>query len=335
MTQWHRHTQEEAIEIIHQKHGDKITVIGKYISARDPIEVHCNVCGENWSPIFSNLQKGEGCKKCGRKRTNDARRNTHEDFLTKLEIVHGKATYVAISEYFGYDKEILIFCNWCQQPWKTTPASVLHNGCPHCWEEKRKFARRLTQNEVDKRIYALHKGKIRRIDPYTRARDKIRFYCEDCEEIWPATPDSVMRISGCPYCSKKSIGEKFIAEYLKDNNIDMQEQVSFEDCISKRHLRFDFLIGTKCLIEYDGIQHFDAEHQFGNNDGEQKLNEIRYRDTIKDNYCIEHQIKLFRIKFVQGKREKIKSSIYSTMSIIMEKLKNEGNIKTDEFIFHL
>ena len=49
------------------------------------------------------------------------------------------------------------------------------------------------------------------------------------------------------------------------------------------------------LIEYDGIQHFDKNHQFGNK--EETLKNIQERDKIKNNYCLEHKIPLIRIPY--------------------------------------
>lgn len=45
-----------------------IDVIGKYFNTHEPIEVRCNNCGNNWSPIAGSLLKGQGCPICGRKR---------------------------------------------------------------------------------------------------------------------------------------------------------------------------------------------------------------------------------------------------------------------------
>ena len=62
-------------------------------------------------------------------------------------------------------------------------------------------------------------------------------------------------------CFNRSKGEEKIKQLLDDNNIIYQEQYSFEDLIlpSGKLARYDFyLLEYNCLIEYDGIQHFQS-----------------------------------------------------------------------------
>ena len=46
-------------------------VIGNYINSTTKIECECTICGHHWSPIPSNILKGQGCPKCGRKSCAD------------------------------------------------------------------------------------------------------------------------------------------------------------------------------------------------------------------------------------------------------------------------
>ena len=39
----------------------RISVLGRYTKATDPIEVKCNVCGKIWSPKAYSLLQGKGC----------------------------------------------------------------------------------------------------------------------------------------------------------------------------------------------------------------------------------------------------------------------------------
>lgn len=78
-------------------------------------------------------------------------------------------------------------------------------------------------------------------------------------------------------------------------NIHFIQQYTFPDCLTENHFRckFDFAIfekdRLKCLIEYDGIQHFQ-DTNFG-------LEKNQFRDNIKDNYCKQNNIKLIRIPY--------------------------------------
>jgi very-short-patch-repair endonuclease len=74
-------------------------------------------------------------------------------------------------------------------------------------------------------------------------------------------------------------------------------QKTFDDCLSTKNwkLKFDFYLPEQSIcIEYDGLQHFKPIDYFG---GVKSFNELKQRDSIKDKYCLENNIKLIRIPF--------------------------------------
>ena len=80
----------------------------------------------------------------------------------------------------------------------------------------------------------------------------------------------------------KSLSYSFITEFTPKN--------------LKRKLRFDFYLPDyNCYIEYDGIQHFIYTNSGWNT--EEKYIETKERDSIKNQYCKEHNIKLIRIPY--------------------------------------
>jgi hypothetical protein len=62
-----RKTQEQYVEDVRLKHGDKITVLGKYINSGVKIDHECQ-CGCVWSVIPTSVLRGSGCPECGAKR---------------------------------------------------------------------------------------------------------------------------------------------------------------------------------------------------------------------------------------------------------------------------
>lgn len=100
-------------------------------------------------------------------------------------------------------------------------------------------------------------------------------------------------------CKKSSSMEKYISKILDDNSIKYIEQYSFDDCVYKNKLKFDFAIFNKkdeltCLIEYDGKQHYEPIEYFG---GETAFQNQLVRDGIKTKYCLDNKIKLLRLNF--------------------------------------
>ena len=100
---------------------------------------------------------------------------------------------------------------------------------------------------------------------------------------------------------RASRGEIKIEEILKESGLEFAEEYSFPDLVSNtgRPLRFDFAVfddqhNLDFLIEFQGIQHYEAKSKFG---GMNVLRKQQYKDMRKREYCRQHGIKLILIPY--------------------------------------
>lgn len=96
---------------------------------------------------------------------------------------------------------------------------------------------------------------------------------------------------------QRSRGESKINAILFENDINYQTQFWFKDLKDKKYLYFDFAIlnndGTiKCLIEYQGIQHYHPEVLHG-----AWTNTPQKHDAMKKEYCKNNNIPLIEIPY--------------------------------------
>ena len=105
---------------------------------------------------------------------------------------------------------------------------------------------------------------------------------------------------------RASRGEIKIEEILKNAGLPFQEEYSFPDLLSSKGspLRFDFAVfddegDLAFLIEYQGIQHYEAKSKFGGYSGlrKQQLNDMKKRD-----YCRKHGLILIAIPYTDEGR---------------------------------
>lgn len=101
---------------------------------------------------------------------------------------------------------------------------------------------------------------------------------------------------------KASRGEIKIHEILEEAGLNFVEEYSFPDLVSSsgRPLRFDFAVfddegNLDFLIEFQGIQHYQAKSKFGGASG---LRKQQYNDMQKRRYCKEHNIILIAIPYI-------------------------------------
>ena len=100
---------------------------------------------------------------------------------------------------------------------------------------------------------------------------------------------------------KASRGEIKICDILTEAGLTFVEEFSFPDlnAQSGHPLRFDFAVldddgDVDFLIEYQGIQHYEAKSKFGGVEG---LRRQQYHDMQKRVYCKKHNIPLVLIPY--------------------------------------
>ena len=100
---------------------------------------------------------------------------------------------------------------------------------------------------------------------------------------------------------RASRGEIKIAEILDAAGLSYKEEYEFPDLVSSsgRPLRFDFAVfddngDLDFLIEYQGIQHYEAKSKFK---GAQGLYRQKYNDNQKRIYCNKHGYTLIAIPY--------------------------------------
>lgn len=105
-------------------------------------------------------------------------------------------------------------------------------------------------------------------------------------------------------CRKCSSNEQFIKGILDNLGVEYTQQYSIPGCRKNQTLLFDFAIFKEnellALIEYDGKQHFEPIEYFG---GEAQFLASKERDEIKDTYCMEHGIPLYRLPYTMTNKE--------------------------------
>ena len=154
------------------------------------------------------------------------------------------------------------------------------------------------------------------------------WYCK-CEcgnyHIVSTSDFTTKKVQSCGCLNSK--GEAKITSILIENGIDFIKQFTFEDLIGNmgRHYAFDFAVfdnnKLSYLIEYDGIQHFSARHQFSKE--EATLEIIQNRDNVKNKYALSHNIPLIRIPYTQFDNLSIEDLQIQTTKFLLQKESDE------------
>ena len=285
-------TKEKIIQYINDNNYIFIKFISDFNGRKTRIEIWCgNPKHESYKINFSNFLLGNRCRQC----ENESRiGNTHNyicyeevkkyielynySLLTKEKEYKNCLQPLKIKCDKGHITDTLTFSNFKNNGYR---CSICANNIKHDYEfVKEKFEEKgyelLSTEYKHSNSPLIVKCKNGHI---TDTLTFSNFYSKGCE---------------CNEC-KESKGEKIISEILTKINIDYNIQHRFEDCKFKYTLPFDFYIPSlKIAIEFDGEQHYKIIEWFGGLEG---FVNTKIRDTIKNIYCQQNNIKLIRIPY--------------------------------------
>lgn len=195
------------------------------------------------------------------------------------------------TEYKNNKQELLIQCDRCGKIFSMRYDSFKNQGhrC-ECYSKPKILTYEYVKEYIENEGYTLLSKE------YINNATKILVWCRNQEHKPFGVKFNNFKDcnSRCPHCNISKL-EKKTEEILKNNNILFNKQYSFDDCRTKRTLPFDFYLPQwNIAIECDGKQHY----LYGCFGGDLlNLMNIKYRDTIKTNYCQQNNIKLIRIPY--------------------------------------
>lgn len=283
-----KYTKESFIEKSKIKHNDKYNYdLVEYVDFKTKIKIICSVHG-----VFEQLPQkhinGSGCQICG-----GSIKLSTIDFIEKSNKIHNFTYNYESVTYIKYHSKVDIICKKHGVFEQIASNHLKGVGCPKCSNKHKPTNEEFIDksNKIHNFLYNYDHVE------YINCKTEVDIKCQK-HGIFKQTPNSHLRGRGCTSC-QNSNGEIKIEHLLKENKINFKKQYSFDDLIFKKKLKFDFAIfdGTgnlKCLIEYNGTQHYKPNEYFG---GKSEFEITLKRDKLKMVYCKQKNINIFIIRY--------------------------------------
>lgn len=309
-------TQQEFEKKLKKVHGDQFTVLSDYHGMNSKIKVRCDKCnwiGEARADLLLDPNYGAQCP------SHDHKQYNSSSFQKAINQIQDNQ-YVLLSKFVNTRTKVKIKCNICGKELYVWPDHLLDGrigkNCNH-----RIY---LNFEQASKRLNRIFNGEIKLVH-FSGMGYAATFEHLKCGNTWQTRADVVFhKISGCPYCSTVSKGEKAVAEYLKENEISFKPQFTFPNCKDQRMLPFDFAMFNRdgslnSLIEYQGCQHFMDISQYKKGDffGKEPVSKTQKHDKMKSAFCKEHEIQLIQINHPQ---DTSKSNKYSFITNLVQRV---------------
>ena len=304
-------TKEEFVNFCNDKFNFKYDYSKvEYKDNRTKVIIRCPKHDIEFSVIPSSHMIGSGCEKCSRESISQKLKRDIEYFIKLFKMVHNDGDFdYSQSVYKGSHVPILIKCKNGHEFWQSPDKHSNGSKCPYC------LGRHITTEEF------IEKSNIENGYRYTYDNvvyvnnwTKVSVTCPKHGdfEVTPMNHCKKGEPRGCPRC-KDSRGELSIRIILDKLKLNYKPQYTFEKCRNINPLPFDFAIfnddGTLiCLIEMQGIQHFEPVCFGGISEERAKINfeDTVFRDKIKKEFCENNSINILYITYKElDKIEKI------------------------------
>lgn len=292
-------TQEEFISLSEIKHNRRYIydkVIFKNKSTK--VDIICKKHGV-FPQAPKNHIKGQGCPKCA----GNIKSNIGE-FIKEANLIHNNKYDYSKSVYINASSKIKIICENHGEFYQVANDHLGGHGCALCHIDN------LANIKRNNTVSFINKCKMKHNDYYDYSLVDYKLSTLPVVIICPKHGEFKQKANdhasgkGCPDC-QSSLGENEIESILKTYNINFIKQYKFDYCKNINKLPFDFYLKDyNICIEYDGIQHFKPLKYFGGIEG------FEYRknnDNIKNNYCLNNNITLYRISYMDNINDKMKA----------------------------
>jgi predicted Zn-ribbon and HTH transcriptional regulator len=297
-------THDQFVNEIYNLLVNEYEFLTRYETAKTKIKVRHIKCGTIYSAtpdkITGNARKGKSyCAICN----GTTKSNTNEFKQRVFDLVADE--YKVLGEYVKNQTPIKMIhdIDECGYVYYVKPNHfvISNTRCPACFGKNK-----LTTDQFKQIVYDAEGEEYLVLGEYENAKTlvKMKHNVENCGYIFDSLPTKfIHRNQRCPVCKVKSKGEYEISIILNNYNIEFKPQYKFDNFKDAYVLRFDFALLREnkltLLIEYDGIQHFEPTDFAGK--GEEWAIEqfimTKQRDQMKNEYCKENNIPLFRIPY--------------------------------------
>lgn len=299
--------------------GHEWELMTEYRGSHEPLSARHIPCGEIRTVPAKDFFR-RGCRSCERARAYRSRfEKSGAKYIRRIEAEYN---VTSVSEYRGRRMPHKWRCNVCGTEIEKTVENILFRGngyggglqCDIC-------------ANTHTRLIAVLKKRLAKLQAVERANDRksarreyINSLCKNyeqngydiigisndlyhvtllhrkCGRAYTTTVNVMKHGHGCRACSRcgTSYGVQQIEQYLHDNHIQYEREVTFPTCKRERMLPFDFAIyddkgNITHLIEYQGEQHYRATAYFG---GREKLARVQEADAIKRQWARDNHVNL-------------------------------------------
>lgn len=216
-----RKTQETFVKEVFDMYGNEYSVLGEYKTAKTPIEIKHNVCGNIFKITPSNFLCGRQCPL--HKNDRITKHNITPLKTIKKQLHNLVGNEYTIDNYTMVSKKATFTHNICGNEFEMIVDNFINGGsrCPKCSSKNAGEKKRKSPEQFKKEFYELANDEYELLSEYSTCNNKIKIKHKKCGTIYWATPNAYLNGTRCP--NKNCITEKIVSKIAKDDETFKKE----------------------------------------------------------------------------------------------------------------
>lgn len=249
---------EQFVSEVAMKVGSEYDLLSHYEKSNKKVQMRHNTCGEIISINPNEFLRGQGCKKCGRKRAAEKNTKSHETFIEEVnQLFLGE--YEVLGEYKNNRTKIKMKHTVCGYEFDVLPSNILFGSrCYNCASNSNKG-----HEQFGKEVFALVGNEFEIVGKYVNSTTPIEMKHTKCNRIINVSPSYFLHKSQqCKLCllDQRSIShEEFVDKIYKIVKDEYEVLSKYKNTFTKVTLRHticnnlidvnpgDFLNGSRCI----------------------------------------------------------------------------------------
>ena len=271
---------EDFIERAKELHGEKYDYSKvNYKNSTTKVEIICPKHGP-FLQVHSSHLAGNGCDKCAREVQSERQKLSQDEFINKLEKIHGEKYGFDKSIYTGRKGSTIITCPTHGDVEVKINGLLEGEGCPLC------AGRRRTNDDIIQMIRKIHGDRY----DYSKVNFKnnkipITLICPKHGEFKLRPESIIYQSAGCPKCSGRNLSN--------DEWIDRAKQIHGSKYDYSKFNYINAITKTTVICPKHGEFQISPNDHINNENGCAYCNESKGEKLI-DGLLTKHEVKSIR-----------------------------------------
>lgn len=237
-----KYTKEEANDKLNKTSHGRFVIVSEYNGMKKEAFFICNVCKHGFSSTPAHALKYKHCpnKQCS---SNNI---SMSEVQSKIDKVQDNRIKI-ITEFKSLNDIVTVECLDCGAEWDCRPSRLLKSYVGRNCNHSIKYSYNMVVNKIKEKT----NNSISMIGNYSKMKEKTKFRCNICGNVFSCTPSGILKGRKCEICRKNRENKlQSLDDLQQEINIVQNNRIVVLKFLDDNHKRVHVQCND-CSLEWD------------------------------------------------------------------------------------